>query len=89
MWKQTMYAVRRLQAGNACGFARLAIVFVALFVCLPYSHAQDMVCSGTSQNIDQYRKPYPYRLPAGKYSHQIIGIGIAGSNDHVYVWFKE
>ena len=47
------------------------------------------VSSGTSDHLDQYRRPYTYSLPRGKTPNDIVGIGIAGSNDHVYVWFKD
>jgi hypothetical protein len=47
------------------------------------------VSSGTSWNLAAYRKPYEYSLPPGKTSLDIVGMGIAGSNDHVYAWYKD
>jgi len=47
------------------------------------------VSSGTSSDLDRYRKRYGYSLPPGKKPHNIVGIGIAGSNDYVYAWYDD
>lgn len=48
-----------------------------------------VVSSGTSWDLDQYRALYRYSLPPGKTPNDIVGMGIAGSNDHVYVWYRD
>lgn len=53
------------------------------------SVSQQSVTVGTSEQLDKYESFYKYNLPAGKRPDGIVGIGIAGSNDHVYVWFKD
>jgi hypothetical protein len=44
-----------------------------------------LVSSGTSSDLDVYRTVYDYE---GR-PYDIVGIGIAGSNDHVYVWHSD
>ena len=46
------------------------------------------VSSGRSNDLDKYRALYNYTITAGKTASDIVGMGIAGSNDHVYTWFK-
>jgi len=48
-----------------------------------------IVSSGTSWNLSEYRQPYAYSLPPGKSPNDIVGMAIAGSNDHVYVWYRD
>lgn len=45
------------------------------------------VSSGTYLDLDVYREPYPYILPAGKTIELIQSIAIACTDDHVYVWY--
>jgi len=45
------------------------------------------VSSGTSGELDKYRPLYNYTLAPGKTPNDIEGMGIAGSNDRVYVWY--
>ncbi len=60
------------------------------------------VSSGSSSNLTKYRNPYKFTLPPKGsvvamegitqpvYTPQdIVGMGIAGSNDHVYVWYAD
>ena len=47
------------------------------------------VSSGRSNDLDKYRALYNYSITAGKTASDIVGMGIAGSNDHVYVWYKD
>lgn len=64
------------------------IFFLTLFIpAIPIECAE--VSSGTSNNLDAYRRLYSYSLPQGKSPNDIVGIGIAGSNDYVYVWFND
>jgi len=42
------------------------------------------VSSGTSGDLDAYRKPYIYKT-----KKKIVGMGITGSNDHVYAWYSD
>lgn len=52
-------------------------------------HAQYAVSAGSSADLDQHRAAYPYSAPPGKSPGQIVGMGIAGSNDYVYAWFAD
>lgn len=45
--------------------------------------------SGTSRDLDKYSTFDNYKIPVGKLFVDIVGIGVAGSNDHVYVWYKD
>ena len=45
------------------------------------------VSVGSSSDIDDFRGLYSYSPAAGT-SADIVGMGIAGSNDHVYVWYQ-
>jgi CubicO group peptidase (beta-lactamase class C family) len=52
------------------------------------------VCAGSSSDLDRYRAPYQYRLPAGKTPDDIVGIGIDGTvpdnlGGMVFVWFRD
>ena len=51
--------------------------------------ANGTVSSGSSNNFAKYRNLYGYTLPQGKVSGDIVGVGIAGSNDHCYYWFRD
>lgn len=46
---------------------------------------------GTASKLDQYSAPTDTAvdLPPGKTSADIVGIAIAKSNDHVYVWYQD
>jgi CubicO group peptidase (beta-lactamase class C family) len=46
---------------------------------------------GTASDLDQYsaQTSEAVDLPAGKTAHDIVGIAIAKSNDHVYVWYQD
>ena len=50
---------------------------------------QAEVSSGTTRVLDCYRSRKNVSLPTGKSVGDIVGIGIAGSNDHVYAWYKD
>lgn len=43
---------------------------------------------GNPTNLASVRSSYPYTPAAGKLITDIVGIGIAGSNDHTYVWYN-
>lgn len=45
------------------------------------------VSAGSYLDLDSYREPYPYTLPAGKTIEVIDSMAIACSDDHVYVWY--
>jgi hypothetical protein len=47
------------------------------------------VSSGTSSNLTAYQAPVAFVLPSGKKPADIVAIGIAGSNDHVYTWYAD
>jgi hypothetical protein len=47
------------------------------------------VSSGNTSELDRYRKLYSYTLGLWQATDDIVGMGIAGSNDHVYVWNKD
>ncbi len=49
----------------------------------------NLVSAGTSWDLDAYRPLFNYRLPVGKTPADIVGMGIAGSNDHVYIWYVD
>lgn len=46
---------------------------------------------GTASDLDAYspQTTEAVKLPAGKTAHDIVGIAIAKSNDHVYVWYQD
>lgn len=47
---------------------------------------------GSPTDLDLYRKPGEKKevsLPSGKSMLEIVGIGIAKSNDHVYIWYDD
>jgi hypothetical protein len=70
----------------------IIVLVGALFFLLGSSSisvAGGSVSSGTYSRLDQYRPLYSYSLPRGKDSYDIVGMGIAGSNDHVYVWYRD
>lgn len=45
------------------------------------------VSSGASWDLDSYRSLYYYDVPSGKTPADIVGMGIAGSDDHIYTWY--
>lgn len=47
------------------------------------------VSAGSTDDLDRYREPYNFSLPPGKRAQDIVGMGIDGDNDHVYVWFRD
>jgi hypothetical protein len=47
-----------------------------------------IVTSGTSRNVDAYRRPYESKLPDNMKADNILGIGIA-SNDYCYCWYDD
>ena len=71
---------------------RLVIFFALLSIHsalgVPIIRAQE-VSSGTREQLDNYRVPYKYVLPSGKSPDDIVGMGIAPSQDRVYVWFRD
>jgi hypothetical protein len=56
---------------------------------IAYKRTKNTVSSGSSNNLASYRDLYGYTLPQGKVSGDIVGVGIAGSNDHCYYWFRD
>ncbi|WP_300443916.1 papain-like cysteine protease family protein [uncultured Mameliella sp.] len=51
--------------------------------------AGDQVSSGNSTDLDAYRSLDGSTAASGAYFNQIVGTGIAGSSDHVYVWYAD
>jgi hypothetical protein len=49
----------------------------------------NLVSMGTSWDLQAYRPLYQYRFSQGKTPSDIVGMGIAGSDDHVFVWYKD
>ena len=47
------------------------------------------VSSGSSNDLDRYRAPYGYSLPVSGTAGDIIGVGIAGSSDQVFAWYRD
>lgn len=47
------------------------------------------VSSGTSTNLEAYRKPYRYEIRDGETPGNIVGIAIAKSDDRVYAWYDD
>jgi hypothetical protein len=47
------------------------------------------VSAGSSWDLDRYRSPYGAMFPEGKNIDDIVGMGVAGANDHVYVWYRD
>lgn len=48
-----------------------------------------VVTSGMSRDLDQYRPAAAVSPSPGYTVCDIMGIGIAGSDDHVYVWYRD
>ncbi|MFC2106372.1 hypothetical protein ACFLS0_06450 [Candidatus Bipolaricaulota bacterium] len=48
-----------------------------------------MVSSGSSEDLDAFHKPYDYSQPDGSALASIVGMGITGSDDHVYAWYSD
>ncbi len=44
---------------------------------------------GTIDDRDKYAALAPYKLPINRHPYDIVGIGIAGSEDHVYTWYLD
>jgi len=44
--------------------------------------------AGDSADLDAYRYLFDYAPAAGMASADIVGMAIAGSNDHVYAWYR-
>ncbi|MFZ1682284.1 MAG: hypothetical protein WAT70_14785 [Rhizobiaceae bacterium] len=66
--------------GALLAFALLPIAAVSSFA---------EVSSGQSRDLDAYRPAYDSVAPQGYSLCDAVGIGIAGSNDHVFVWFRD
>jgi len=47
------------------------------------------VSAGTSVDLEAYNTPYATVPAAGVSFQDVVGIAIAGSNDHVYVWYGD
>ncbi len=47
-----------------------------------------LVCAGTSDNLVRYRRPYEYLLPDSKRTDDIVGMGIDGTSNYTYAWFR-
>lgn len=45
--------------------------------------------TGISTDLAKYSEIDSYKVPKSKMFTPIVGIAIAGSNDHVYVWYKD
>jgi CubicO group peptidase (beta-lactamase class C family) len=58
-------------------------------------YADGTVSEGWSQDLGRYNNPqtnlprFDDELPPGKVVSDIVGIAIAGSNDHVYAWYAD
>ena len=48
-----------------------------------------IVSVGTTRDLDAFREPYSYVPAAGRASVEIVGMGIAGSDDRVYAWHED
>ena len=44
---------------------------------------------GASWDLDKYKTPYTTKFPPGKSFSDVVGVAIAKSNSHVYVWYKD
>lgn len=53
------------------------------------AHSHRYVSAGSSWNLGQSMSSALVGYPASSDQGAIVGIGIAGSNDHVYVWYAE
>lgn len=68
--------------------ARRTLFVASLATALFTPSANAEVSAGMSRDLDAYRAPYDSSAPQGYSLCDIVGIGIAGSNDHVYVWYR-
>lgn len=68
--------------------SRAPALGIGLFMAVASAAAAE-VSSGLSRDLDAYRQPYESVAPQGYSLCDAVGIGIAGSNDHVYVWFRD
>jgi CubicO group peptidase (beta-lactamase class C family) len=51
--------------------------------------ANGTVSVGSSNDLDRYEKPVPFKLPPNRRLTDIRAIGITGSNSLVYVWYND
>lgn len=47
------------------------------------------VSVGSSNDLDRYQEPLPFKLPAGRKLTDIRAVGITGSNSNVYAWYND
>lgn len=48
-----------------------------------------IVSVGSSENLDAFGEPYSYNPADGRSLVNIVGMGISGSDDHVYAWYND
>ena len=48
-----------------------------------------IVSAGSSEDLDVFLDPYSYTPTAGWTSVDVVGMGIAGSDDRVYAWYSD
>lgn len=48
-----------------------------------------IVSAGTSRDLDAFREPHSYTPAAGRMSADIVGMAMAGSDDHIYAWHRD
>ena len=48
-----------------------------------------IVSVGNTRDLDAFRAPYSYVPAASGALIEIVGMGIAGSDDHVYTWYED
>lgn len=65
------------------------LVLLALATALHVDDAAAEVSSGMSRDLDKYRPAQESVAPPGYSLCDAVGVGIAGSNDHVYVWYRD
>ncbi len=70
------------QAAPALGLAALLAAGVPAV-------AEQVVGVGSSRDLDAHFAPYGTAAPPGLSICDAVGIGIAGSDDHVYVWYRD
>jgi hypothetical protein len=80
---------RPLGAIGRAALATMAVVALTGGLAGTAAAQYGVVTSGMSRDLDRYRPPGSVAAPPGYTVCDIMGIGIAGSNDHVYAWYRD
>lgn len=78
-----------MSAGIPVARVLARLVLLALAATIHVDDTAAEVSSGMSRDLDKYRQAQESVAPPGYSLCDAVGVGIAGSNDHVYVWYRD